>query len=262
MVSAGCSLAYGDELSNRNKRYTKLVSKSLNVPLIDRSLCGWSNEHISQDLINYLSISLNDGLIVPEKTLVVVGWTYKTRLTFFSRNNKYYVVTDHILDPKSRSKKIEQGHYHVFFDGSIDDMIDLKFYYDHHSLPKFLSFNLVKLIHHTQLFLKHNKFNYIFSFADQYDQNVFSFTRQDLETLYITNSTGVERYDKIPYFSGMIEGIDKQCIVSSPFVQFSLDNKYPMGTNHHPLEQAHEAYSHKILDLINKNYLSKEAVDD
>ena len=68
----GCSFTYGDNLP-KEQTWPELLSKKLNLNLINESKNGQSFQSITFNSINTLS-ELN-----PENTIVIVGLTWETR---------------------------------------------------------------------------------------------------------------------------------------------------------------------------------------
>ena len=50
----GCSFVYGDELVNKNERFSYIISKHYNIPEINIAKCGSSNERIIRTTIDYI----------------------------------------------------------------------------------------------------------------------------------------------------------------------------------------------------------------
>ena len=54
LYTNGCSFTWGDELSNRELRYSRLLSDKLQVNLIDDSMCGSSNDRILRTTFDFI----------------------------------------------------------------------------------------------------------------------------------------------------------------------------------------------------------------
>lgn len=249
VVVSGCSLTYGEELINSACRYPKILAKGLdNSELKSFALTGVSNEIISQNIINGL-ISVQDKC-KPENTLVIVQWTFASRLNYVGKRNSFYTLADFSMAPSLRRKKIALGHANAFFNDDFDDMYSVKSYYDYHTDPSYLCYNLVKLVHHTQSFLKSKGYRYIFLFAGKDEKNIFNLGPESFEHLHET----MFEKDFIPPYFFMLGEIDKENLFPICFLNFAVDNKFPMGPMHHPLEKAHVAYGNLLLKYVKEKF--------
>ena len=249
VVSFGCSLAWGDELRDRNQRYAQRVADKFGARLIDYSLQGASNEIISQNIVNLLLAKKEK--FDPSRTLVLVEWSFSGRLNFCGKDNRYYVIAQYNMEAESRKFKLKHGHTHINFNGDFEDMMDLKFYYNYHTNPTFTLYNLARNIHHSQTFLKYSGYDYIFLFADDFERHLIT----SLEYGY--NNLGLERVsslDSYPDFQHSIKDIDDSLICPTSFVAFTLKNNYKIGKFQHPLEDAHFHYSKVLIDFIESKY--------
>jgi hypothetical protein len=237
VVSSGCSLAWGDELENREDRYAALVSKKYNARLYDFSLKGCPNELIAVNTINNISSLLKEKTINPQNTLAIVEWTFKERLTYHSKSDRYYFVSTTL------SNKL--------FDDPSLDLMDLKLFYDHHTTPKYLIYNLIKNIHYTQSFFISKNIKYVFLFANKRDRMIMSFTKNDFNTLGFTPKIN---YEALPNVFDILIDIDKSKIVPTAFIEYCDDNNLKVGSKHHPLEDSHKGYNNLLLNFIGEVY--------
>lgn len=258
VVVVGCSLTWGDELLDREGRYASLLSKHYNATLHDFSKNGNSNEIISTSLINNTSILLANKAITPENTLVVVQWSHKERLHYYSRSGTYHKISPHTM--MSANIKISNKHgVHRHIVDDYIDTIDLKMYYENHSTTPFTVYNSISKIHHAQSFLQYNKLKYIFIFATKRDQLALNLSRDDLRLL----RTGGRDEDKLsdstkkyllPDVSGMLESIDTKKIYKHPFLDYCKVNNYKPAIGGHPREDAHLSYSKQLINFIGDLY--------
>lgn len=239
VISSGCSVAWGDELSDRDQRYSALIAKHYNAKLFDYSMQGASNEIISNSIINNVSKLCFEKSIDAEKTLAIVEWTFKGRLHYFSKSKKYY-----FLRPNCASIKGD-----VFV-----DQIDLETFYENHSSPEFSCYNLINKIHHTQSFLKNKKIKYVFFFASQNDHAVLNFSKNDIEALGLDHKLHNNRFDSLPDISYVLKDIDLKKIHPEPITFFCKKHKMATGINNHPLEEAHREYSKELIATIDRLY--------
>lgn len=253
VVSFGCSLAFGDELVDRKARYANQIAKQYQAKLFDYSVAGTSNENISQSVVNsLLAIKKSED---PSRTLVVVEWTYCTRLNFCGKNNRYYVLTDYKLNGTWRKKRWELNKL-LHFNDDFDDLIDVKFYYDQHTNMTNLMYNMSRCIHHVQSFLRDKGYSYIFLFANIHEKRMID----DPKSFYTLGLKEFEKEpefghpDSFPYFLYTINDIDKDYICPETFMDYAEANRFKFGPGNHPLEEAHIEYSKVLLDFIESKY--------
>lgn len=100
IVVNGCSLAYGQGLDNPlTEAWPHLVSKSLNVPLVNLAVPGSSNEGICRRTYEYF----HSGAI--GKPLVIISLTFYSRLEAwynekYGKVNLYDTISSHASDRK------------------------------------------------------------------------------------------------------------------------------------------------------------------
>lgn len=248
VVSFGCSLAYGDELINRNKRYSKIIADSIGAKLVDHSVVSLSNEIISQNVINHLLANKHKG--DPSRTLVIVEWSFASRLNICGKNNRYYVIAHYNINTSNRKLKLEFGHKHVFFNDDFDDLMDVKFFYDTHTNLTYMMYNLTKCIHHAQTFLKNKGYNYVFLFGGDNEKEMIT----SVERFNLLGLNENDYLDCYPYFRYMLEDIDTSLICPTAFVNYARSNKFKFGPFEHPLEDGHIAYSGEVMKFIESKY--------
>lgn len=249
VVSSGCSFTWGDELTDANSRYTKVLARRLsNSNLTCFAKIGVSNEVISQNIINGL-ISLKNKC-TQDNTLVIVQWTFASRLNYYGRKHGYYTITDYNMTPTMRKKKIMAGHANAFFDDNFDDLYTVKSYYDYHTNPDYMCYNLVKLVHHTQSFLVSKGYRYVFVFASNKEKEVFDLDSSSFQHMH----KFMFEKDCIPPYYFMLEEIDKTNIFPTCFTNYAYDNKFSFGPHLHPLEDAHVSYGKLLAEYIKDKF--------
>lgn len=248
LVVSGCSLTWGEELYNVEYRWSKILASKLdNAKLWDFSLVGVSNEIISQNLINGLLCLQRN--CTPDNTLVVVQWTFMTRLNYIGKNEKFYTLANHNMDPYMRRFKVEMGHSNVYFNDDFEDVYDLQRYFNHHTNSYFfMTYNMIKLIHHTQTFLKSKGYKYIFLFGALEEQKALNIKADIFDVEYEFKN------DIIPPFHFMVGDIDKTNLFDVPFHEFTIKNGYPVGPMNHPLEKAHIEYGKLLHEYVKEKY--------
>lgn len=255
MVSSGCSVAFGDELKNRDQRNAKLIADHYNAKLFDFSLQGCSNEIIANSIIDNILLLEENKMIELDKTFVLVEWTFRTRLNYYSKSNIYHFLSDSNMIEKNRKRlRIAYGRDVVVHD-SFADITDLKQFWENHKHHPYSFYNLVKLIHHTQTFLKSKGIKYAFYFLSQQDLPILSMTRDDFDTLGLLRwekTSYHQRRDRLPDFYHIAKDLDRNKIAGIAMNEFSKD--LPRGKGNHPLEEAHEKYSKYLINFIETAY--------
>lgn len=251
IVSTGCSLAFGDELNNRDARYSKLISNDYGAELFDFSQRGASNEIISQKTINGILELEYTKKIDIEKSLIIVQWSFMNRLNYFlSKKKKYYNIV---------RRKSGIG---VMADTTSELPNDYKFYnfYEDHDSSQYIFYNYIKNIHHTQSFLKSKNLKYVFVFSRLNEIKVLKLNSNDFVHLKIHPDTFFsigETHSSIPYFYYSLKSIDKSKIFHTSILDYCSDKNFSMGIRGHPLEDFHEQYANLLSDHIKKLYGNK-----
>ena len=116
LLVSGCSLIYGDELSDRNLRWAKLFADHFKFKeIVDLSEPGCSNPGIVRRTTNHL---LSDSKF----DFVLIGWSYNERQEFY-RKGKFVEFL------KSSSHKLgwTERTLHSLVFGAYDRPLDVKF---------------------------------------------------------------------------------------------------------------------------------------
>lgn len=156
--------------------------------------------------------------------------------------------------------KIDQYLSYAVFDSSfaIDKFFskyvhfsDVKYYFDNHSDPLYLIYDLTSVLHRTKTFLECHGFNnYLFAFVCQNTKQLFQLSIDDYDSLFSDCYTR----EGFGEFKNMLTDIDTSRIFNEPFEQFALNNKYEIGNGGHPLEEAHQHYANRMIEFVNKRY--------
>ena len=145
----GCSFTYGYKLP-KEQTWPELLSKKLNLNLINESKNGQSFQSITFNSINTLS-ELN-----PENTIVIVGLTWETRYMIQFGNETLDVSPSCLNSEQSHEVKNVFAKYYKYLVENDKNLSENQY--------KNLVTNLISL----QSFLKQNKFKYrIVNFLDQ-----------------------------------------------------------------------------------------------
>lgn len=251
VVVSGCSFTWGDELIEREERYAHLIASHFGAKLHDFSKNGNSNELIASSVINNTAQLLNDRVISSNNTLVVVQWTHRERLHYYSKSNRYFKLSHENTSSSHIRKANNRGFSRLIEDDFVDNM-DLKHYFDNHAQIPFLTYNTINKIHHTQMFLQNKHLKYIFFFANENDQETLRLSRSDLELLRTYKNDHPKLI--VPDVFGLLADIDITKVYPIPFLSFCKENNLARATGGHPREEAHIKYSKHLIDFIRRLY--------
>lgn len=246
VVSCGCSLLSGQELLDKSKVFTRIVAKHYDATnFIDLAVPGIGNEAISLRTTNHILKNLSSKEIDPETTLVLINWTLANRLVFFNSERRgWYTLRER------RMKDGTKNSNPIFFQKK-ENFQGINLYYQNHIDEFYLLYYLTDLIHKTKTFLEYKGFDkYVFSFADNGTKKLIMRGKEyfDVFNEDACNGDGFDRFDSI------IGDLDYTKFFDVSFLNFTLREKYKMGIDGHPLEDAHIAYSNLLLEFIEKKY--------
>lgn len=258
VISSGCSIAWGDELEDRNDRYAAIVARHFNSKLFDLSMQGASNELIANSITNDVPMLLSKKQIEIDNTLVVVGWTFKERLHYYSKSGKYYSLRPSNMSAGGINfRKILEGKDAGHIDDGFVDHLDLKMFYDNHATPAYLVYNFINNLHRTEMYLKHKGFKYIFFFVSTGDLEVLNVDDKEFDLLGIRRSDRVGydgRRDRIPDVRHLVSEIDRSKVFATSMNSFCYKNKLEVGIGNHPLKDAHRLYSQELIKFVENIY--------
>jgi hypothetical protein len=257
IVSSGCSIAYGDELQDRNKRNAKLIADHYNAELFDFSLQGCSNEIIANSIIDNVLLLQDNGSIELDKTFVLVEWTIRTRLNYYSKSNIYHFLSTNNMREENR-KRLQKAYGHdVVIHDKNADLYELKQFWLNHTSHPYCVYNMIKLIHHTQSFLKSKNIKYVFYFLSPNDLPLLDLTRDEFDMMGLTRWENInyhERENWLPDFYHIVKDIDKSKIADVSIDEYCRKRNFKYGSGNHPLEEAHEKYSKYLINFIENEY--------
>lgn len=102
IVAFGCSFTYGEELENPDKEaWPIILSENIKVDVKNLGFPGASNEHITNNVIDYCS--LNDI----NNTLFVIMWSHFSRQTFCRSENHKFLRHISITWPAAYDKDLK-----------------------------------------------------------------------------------------------------------------------------------------------------------
>jgi hypothetical protein len=102
LVVIGCSFSYGAGLENpKEDSWAALLSKKLNVPVVNLSSCGGGNDRIMRRLYeyHYLNSSKNNN------PLYIITFSHSSRREEYIRAANDYVVISMNPDPEEMKKQ-------------------------------------------------------------------------------------------------------------------------------------------------------------
>ena len=250
VVSGGCSFAWGDELKDRDQRYSSIIAQQENAQLFDFSGAGYSNEAIELNLIKGIVELIKTKQIVPEKTLALIGLTYATRLSYYSSEAKGWFSTfpHRAIEKNARYRCIRKQS--VFEDYL--HFQEIKTFYNDHTDPLCLMYSLCTRIHRIQTFLKLHNIRFVFTCICDDTLELIRSATKDLDILF-ENNYSTEGFTN---FKPLLEDIDHTKIFNVAFENFTFSNKYPIGIGLHPLEEAHMGYAKILRKFIDEKFVS------
>lgn len=251
VIVSGCSISWGQDLLDRSLRFPALIANNYNASLTDYSACGISNELISSNLINGISGLIDENKIDLNKTLVIVQWTAFSRLQFFLSDKKYITLTETSLNSRYIKKRSYLGFNNVLF-GHVDDLIDLKFYFDNHNHIEFLLYKFIHCLYYTQLFLQSKNINYVFLLLDKHNVDSMNLNKDNFDLINKQNNN----YN-IPNFYQIYKLIDRSKIYHKGVLEIPRDNNLDVHYRGHPGKEAHKFISKLILDFAGDLYGKK-----
>lgn len=205
----------------RRHCYTGIIVDSLKIENYKNSACpAASNERTYRMLINDITTALLTYR--PEEIFVNVGLTASVRREFCMNNAGSYYLHMHTFEPSL----VHFPQCHDLWKVIVKD-----FNYEFGDEM----FNTMMILG-IQNFLLINKIPYLMSYS-------------------IRNPATIAINEKyVP--ASLLDQIHKKRYYSWPsFMQFTKDNKFEMGTGHHPLEVAHLAWAEHLMKYIDENNL-------
>lgn len=230
----GCSFVYGDELVNKNERFSYIISKHYNIPEINIAKCGSSNERIIRTTIDY---------IVQKKfqnNICIIG------LTDIERREEY--LNDDFLDIFSISHRVNFNQFFKKKYTKLKDIIKEKIMGEEYNIKilEYLKiFNSdIKNLHKTLIYL-------LLLIKICYDNNI---------KLLIFNAFDDFVFDKTFEYNTSInslylllnkEIIEKNIIIiERSFKNFCFDKNFNFELYGHPNNLCHEKFGKKIIEIL------------
>jgi hypothetical protein len=235
LVAGGDSFIFGNELTDwqLNKStpskftFPALIADYLRLDYSCCAIPGNANDAIARMTIDRCEMLLNEG----KQVAVIVAWTFPERFEFpfeFEINSPIspwssITVNDLINKPETRSFARE--------------------FYKNINSGWFAEYNTVKNIIMLEQYLKSKNINYVFTVAD----NILLKNRNDQA---LKPYWDLIDFDSWFLFPAATE--PHNTVTPRGFYQWAQENKYPVGPDQHPLEQAHQIAATLIQEKFNE----------
>tara|TARA_R100000027_G_scaffold48118_1_gene36850 strand:- start:123 stop:818 length:696 start_codon:yes stop_codon:yes gene_type:complete len=226
LITNGCSFTFGDELKDRkNQAFPYVISKNLNIPVINLAYNGKSNEAILRTTLEYV---FNNDLSKVEP-IFILGWSGISRKEFYI-NNRWTEVTP----TQVAVNKAAEVHY-MYLQSNKQDNLEF--------------FNHILLL---QLLFESKKYKYFFFNIDDGQvmmnikhggsikgSNKFS---DNYNLDHINNSYIQEiNIDRFPSF------VDKNVT----FLNYALSNGGGKESGGHPNDLSHKIWADYLCNKLN-----------
>lgn len=139
LITHGCSFTYGEELIDpKNQSWPAVLSRALNVELINLAKCAYSNDGIIHDIVTF---DFKEG------DLVIIGWTHTHRLMFVDNNGWYTTLPfyNNVSEYKHRETIakliLETSSDKWLYERWLGQVLLLQHYFNSKKIP-FLFFNV------------------------------------------------------------------------------------------------------------------------
>lgn len=249
LLSAGCSLIYGAELSDSLdyhgrsnaslKTWPALLADHFNYDYFTCSLCGVSNQGIVRHVIDVCERY--------EFDLLIVQWTFFARYELrFNKKHDHFNEPSHYSNlspwmckyfdvPKNWSKEKNQELHEVFNNLPSGVKKGVDFWFDEIDCYDTAIYNYLKCTTELATYLKWKNIPFVFACAE---------TEPTQQEIASWNDTSIDSLYKIHKSMPFVNFNDKG------FYHWALEEKFPFGIDH-PKDQAHAAGFNLILDQIN-----------
>lgn len=249
LVAGGDSFIYGAELADQITQpslstYPALLASQYGMSYNCVACPGSANNAISRTVMGECQRLLSTN----EKFVVSITWTFSQRYEFrfnyntCNRNSPWYSINSWDVDTAFINKELIRTTNIVEF---------INMYYKHVGNSEYNEVYLsLKEIVFMQNYLKVNNIPYIFSTAD-----CSIFNQVDNKDRWVLDLHNQIDWDSWYLFPAGTEA--NESVTPRGFYQWAVENKYNMGINYHPLEDAHKdaaiLIKDKFNELVNKN---------
>jgi hypothetical protein len=230
----GCSLTYGDELTDKTKAWPYLLAKKLNTEVLNDAVNGGTN---------YRTVYLSTKNIKENYDLYIVAWTNCARYTYYKSDNNFEIN----FNPQLNNSLCGNEKFYSQWGKDL-------YLHWHNELYAFKIW-LQQIVQLQATFEKFQK-NYLMinTFSNNLDKwlaskDKFSSSVKNLINFDIMSDQQIfAEYEEIQYYIS--------CIDTENFYQWNdffitdLTNKFSTGPNGHILDAGHEYVSDLLYQHI------------
>jgi hypothetical protein len=233
LVAGGDSFIFGNELSDYDSTkhsrltYPALCAHSAGINYVCCARPGNANDAIARMTIEKCQMLLDED----HQLMVIVTWTFPCRFEF-----PFEYPIDSPTSPWGSITLDERGNKEEIREFA-------RTFYKNINSGWFAEYNSIKNIILLQTYLKSHGIPYVFTAAD----NVVLRHKNDTTLKPIWDLVDFDHWFLFP-------GATEPHNTTEPrgFYQWAVENKYPVGPNQHPLEQAHLVAATLIQERINE----------
>lgn len=256
IVAGGDSFIFGSELQSPNNTFTALLSKGYEYRCV--AWPGIGNDGIARRVIQSVEA------LLPKKIFVLVNWTFPGRYEFKftydtgQRTREWYSITpwtikDTTLIEKefvTKNNYILNEHQETVARAKNTGVFDFaQTFYKHVGSGEYWEiYSSLKEIVYLQNYLKLNQIPYLFTCADNSVLYNYTIDHADLNIQSLYKQIILDEKNWFWFPAGTRSN---ETTTPRGFYQWSLENKYPIGTTH-PLEQAHVAAAQLLQEKFNE----------
>lgn len=226
LFATGCSHTYGDDLQDKRKAWPFLLGEKINLSVHNNAVSGGTNQRSVYETIK----AVTDR----EYELIVVGWTYVERHTFYRVDNNFQInfnpVLKHSLydsDPSyTQFGKLLYAHWHndlFAFKLWLQQILQLQSYLISRK-QRYLMLNLA----HNNITKWNSNFNSLINFDLMNDEQI------EQERIEIQNY--LDQIDHNSYYEFYNYHIEKY--------------DFPLGATGHYLEEGHRDIADRLYNFI------------
>ena len=265
IVAGGDSFVYGAELKDCHSgqhslsTFPALLANSIDADYVCVAESGNANNAIARQVMNVCEANKGSDLFA------IVMWTFTHRYEFrFNyntnrRSSPWYSINlwDIVDDPASLKKEFVTFNAEVF-DSHVNNKLMMnnigltdfaKTFYKHVGNNEYYeTYTSLREILCLQQYFQTNQIPYLFVPADIYLENNDMYTRHkdDISIKTVYNQINWNNWYTFPPGTGF-----DQTNGPRGFYQWSIENKYPIGTTH-PLEESHQDAAKLMKDKFNE----------
>lgn len=241
LYTNGCSFVYGQELQNPTiSAWPSILSKKLNVEVKNDALCGSSNERIFRTTNDFIC---NNYKKYKNELFVVIGWSLSDRYELFHQRLLKYIqimnynekigTTERDSVSELENQIIHNFHNLFKSDDYINEQTSLRYIIAIYALCNLFQIPLIM-------------FNSIWPFIS---------SKQLLNIFDKIQNLKKHKFHNFHFYenANLIQIFQHNNWINETFMDFTVINKFSIGENSHPLEEAHEAWANYLYNYIITN---------